>query len=351
VINLAIAACLLFSYTAVYIKPSFFLIPAFFGLAYPYIVFVNILFALFWLVFNAKYSLISILAMLVGVNFLGSYFQVNGESTQKKCINICSYNVKYFAGEKTIPQRATLENIIEFLNEGSFDIICLQEANISGRGLTDMQQVKSSLTNINYMQTARTSRTGGSVTFTKYPIVGTGEIRYENSGNMILYTDLLIARDTIRIYNGHLQSYRIKAHEINSLDSLNLGNQKNYNEVKSVGSKLKQAFVKRSEQAIKLRIHMDESPYPIIVCGDFNDTPVSYSYHKVKGGLKDAFVESGQGIGNTYNGKLPSFRIDYILHDRIFESFDFKVGKQTFSDHFPVICKLSITKGNKTEKR
>jgi endonuclease/exonuclease/phosphatase family metal-dependent hydrolase len=79
-----------------------------------------------------------------------------------------------------------------------------------------------------------------------------------------------------------------------------------------------------------------------VVCGDFNDTPVSYAYRKVRGDMKDAFVESGWGVSNTYNGGLPSLRIDYILCDRKFDVSDYRRDRIYLSDHFPVRCRLSI---------
>ena len=340
--NIPVAVCLLFSYTAVYFNPATFWIPAFFGLAYPYILLINILFVLFWFVFNARYSLISVLSILIGFGFLGSYVQFEGENTDEDGINVCSYNVKYFVGDGVSVSMKTVNNIVEYLEKGKFDIICLQEAGITSRKFS-MNEIKNRLSNINHMQLAHTSRSGGPITYSRYPIVNMGEIRYENSNNMVIFTDLIIKKDTFRVYNCHLQSYRLKPHELNSLDSIRFtNNPKSYDGVKNIGSKLKQAFVKRAEQAQKLAGHISESPYPVIVCGDFNDTPVSYSYHTVKGNLNDAFVESGQGIGNTYNGRLPSFRIDYILHDPVFSGFGFETGKVKFSDHFPVHCKLKL---------
>ena len=345
-INIPVAACLLFSYTAVYFNPANFLVPAFLGLAYPYIFLVNILFVLYWFIFNAKYSLISVVAILAGFGILSNYVQLKGNKTEVPGINICSYNVKYFVGKGVSPTIKSVDAIADFLEEGKFDIICLQEASITSKNFR-MNAIKNRLGNINHMQPVYASWKGGPVTYTRYPVIGMGEIRYEKSNNMVLYTDLIIQKDTFRVYNCHLQSYRLKPHELNSLDSIRFSNNpKNYTDVKNVGSKLKQAFIQRSKQALMLREHINRSPYPVIVCGDFNDTPVSFAYHTVKDGLLDAFVESGQGIGNTYNGRLPSFRIDYILHDPAFSSFNFETGKIKFSDHFPVYCKLLLNEKN-----
>lgn len=344
-VNIPVAVCLLFSYTAVWVNPSEFWIPAFFGLAYPYILLVNILFILLWLVFNVRYALISVIAVGVGFGFLGQYVQLSGEKTDREdAIKVCSYNVKYFVGNTKKPNKLTAEKIIDFLNEGKYNIICLQEVSIHRKGMFSLNEIKGKLGNIRSMQLAHASGSGGPVTYSTYPIVGMGEIRYENTGNLVIYTDLQIDADTVRVYNCHLQSYRLMPHELNSLDSLRFSNKpRDYTGVKSIGYKLKNAFIKRSEQALKLNEHIQQSPHPVIVCGDFNDTPVSFSYNKAKGELKDAFTESGQGICNTYNGSLPSFRIDYILHDPLFDSYEFKVGNQKYSDHFPVSCKLIRT--------
>jgi endonuclease/exonuclease/phosphatase family metal-dependent hydrolase len=101
---------------------------------------------------------------------------------------------------------------------------------------------------------------------------------------------------------------------------------------------LKDAYIKRARQVDILSDHIKNSPYPCMVCGDFNDTPVSYTYQKLKGKLKDAYLESGAGIGNTYFGSFPSFRIDYILHSRALTTLNFQTKKIQLSDHYPIIC-------------
>jgi endonuclease/exonuclease/phosphatase family metal-dependent hydrolase len=106
--------------------------------------------------------------------------------------------------------------------------------------------------------------------------------------------------------------------------------------MKSLSLSLKQGFVKRAQQAEELKTNISKSPYPVIVAGDFNDTPVSYSYTTIRKGLKDSFVNSGYGAGFTYKGKYPANRIDYILYDNALENRYFEIIKVKYSDHYPV---------------
>jgi len=112
--------------------------------------------------------------------------------------------------------------------------------------------------------------------------------------------------------------------------------------IKLVVKKMGRAFKGRAHQAQMISRHIDNSAYPVIVCGDFNDTPVSYVYRMMRGDLKDAFVEAGKGFGGTYNGKLPSFRIDYILFDPKFEAYNFERNKLNLSDHYPIITTINL---------
>jgi len=112
-----------------------------------------------------------------------------------------------------------------------------------------------------------------------------------------------------------------------------------------IGRKLVDAFRKRSYQAEMLRAHIDSSDYPVIVCGDFNDSPDSYAYRKISGELNDAFRKSGKGfLSSTYRGRMPSYRIDYILYDDYFSSCVYRRGNLKHSDHFPVFARMMNAK-------
>jgi endonuclease/exonuclease/phosphatase (EEP) superfamily protein YafD len=109
-------------------------------------------------------------------------------------------------------------------------------------------------------------------------------------------------------------------------------------EIKSLSVSLKQGFVRRALQAQVVKNYVDRSPYTVIVAGDFNDTPVSYSYRKIRKGLNDAFVRSGYGAGFTYRGNYPPNRIDYILYSNSLVSTRFDIMRVKYSDHYPILA-------------
>lgn len=339
-INLLAVAALAVSYLSVYVAPDKFWLPSLFGLAYPFLLIGNILFIVLWLIVKPRNLILSLVFILLGWNFLNSYFQAKGEKTESADVKVLSYNVRHFVGEGDEDRKKNAGKIISFIEEQQADIICLQEARLRKNNIFNLAKTVKKLQTIKHYQFARSSTTYGSVTMTRYPIVNMGEIRFEDSRNMTMYTDVLIDSDTVRIFNVHLQSYHINPKDFAIIDSPGITEEEDIEEVKAMGNILKQAFQRRAKQVREIRKYIDESPYHVIVCGDFNDTPASFSYHTLGEGLEDAFVNSGRGIGRTYIGKLPSFRIDYILHSEGFESYNFETHDFKQSDHLPVSCGL-----------
>lgn len=281
---------------------------------------------------------LSLLCIIAGINLHQNFFKLSGSKSEvENSIKILSFNVNHFY--TYLKNKDNSDNIIQFIADQKADIICLQETKLQKKGELNPLQLKTRFPGINHLQLAHQSSWNGPVTFSRFPIINMGEIRFERSNNMIIYTDMLIDGDTIRVYNCHLQSYGIRPEDYSMIDSMALQNVK-IDEVKSLGRKLREGYKMRSTQVEILKTNIEQCPYPVIVCGDFNDTPNSFTYRIIGDKLTDAFVESGKGISNTYRGKLPSYRIDYIMYSPEFQSFNYKRYRVNYSDHYPITTDL-----------
>ena len=346
VINIFAVVFLLLAYFAPYISPDVFWPLSFFGLAYPLLLFINAVFLIFWLIQRSKNFLLSTLIILIGYGHLTDFVQFKGYKKDKgDGIKILSYNVNYFS-HKRKNKNENINNLIGYLKSSSSDIICLQEVSLAKSGTLSVNGIKEVLPNIKHYHLAHSVWFGGPITFSRYPIADHGEIRFTNSSNMVLFSDIKISdSQIIRVYNCHFQSFRIRPDDYTIIESPTSGsNRLKFNEVLELGHKLMSAFSTRAHQARTMAKHIKNSPYPVVICGDFNDTACSYTYRTVLGDLKDAFVESGFGISNSYNGKLPSFRIDFLLHSDSYSSYNYKRDRVPYSDHFPISCVIKKVK-------
>lgn len=356
IINIACAAALLLSYAAKYVSPAQFWPLAFFGLGYPFILAANIVFIIYWLVQKKKQALLSIVVILIGLPSLNASYGLNFSAPAPKetgkSFKILSYNVRVFDLYNWTKNTETRNKIFRLFTKEQPDILCIQEFFHSEEEgyFTTLDSLRNLLStdyeHIQYTTTRRTTDHWGIATFSAYPIVNRGKISFPGGGNNIcIYSDIKINEDTVRVYNAHLASVGFRESDYRFIDDFGKNNN-NSDEIKSSKSifeLLKNAFIRRAKQAEIISENISQSPYPVIICGDFNDTPVSYGYKKISSGLTDAFTESGSGIGYTYAGRFPPFRIDYILHSKNLESFNFKVIKEKLSDHYPVACEMVVS--------
>ena len=337
-----------FCFLSIYVSPAKVPILAYFGLCFQYIFFINLIFLILWCYRNSrKHAIIQFIAFVPSLFFVSDFVQMfnfAGDASDKGNIKILSYNVQGF---KIPYQNNTTEHdIVEFINRENPDIVCLQEFYTNKKVTEDL--MFKLLENYPYhsvfYSVVRKNSAYGIATFSRYPIKIMLDMPFENSANAAIYTDIDIDGKIVRIYNVHFQSIRL------NIDKLFSGKNSHIDEIEMVSSKLKMAFVKRAGQVDLVRKHIDVSPYPVIICGDFNDTPVSYTYNKLKGNRLDSFCEAGCGIPSTYRlSLLPSFRIDYIIHDRLIKSLDYSVHSDVdFSDHYPVssVIDISAVKSN-----
>ena len=314
-VNSVILLLLLISYLAPKIHPDFFWHISLLGILFPFLLILNTLFAVYWIISWRKYFWANIVIIVLGLPYIDntianqkntldqkkfSQLQKNKKHQFDQLINLMSFNVRLFNQNENIDDDKIENKIVEMIKEKKPNVLCLQEFNLteSTKELFDAFNYKKN--NDNKLQI-----------FTNYRVIKSGYIK---SKNICIYKDIVL-NDTIRVYNIHLQSNWVKT--------------------------MKSSYQNRVSEALKIKKHINKSPFPVIVCGDFNDTPLSYTYSTLKKGLADSFQESGIGIGNSYVS-IPTLRIDYILHSQKYESYNYKKLKYKFSDHYPISCDILI---------
>ena len=339
----------------VYISPETFWPTAFLGLLFPFLlVFTTALF-FYWTIRLRKLLIIPLIALIISWNNVENSFQLSGkqktiadeQTSEAKELKILTYNVQIFnlLGNTSFSKHQ--QEMFARIKAENPDIICFQEFYTNtekGLSLYKIDQLLSDYPHKHIYWINNSDITSyGIVTYSKYPIVKKESIGFQNTSNASIFSDIKIMEDTLRVFNNHLQSIKFDRDNYEFITNQNKYNQQEkLKAVKDISSRLKSAFIKRSNQAKKKKKKISQSPYSVIVCGDFNDTPVSYSYHKIKGELEDAFVNAGTGFGNTYVGKFPSYRIDFIFHGKEMTTKTFNVPRIKYSDHYPVTTELII---------
>ena len=347
--NILFALSLILSYLSVHINPSVCAFPALFGLAYPYLLFINVVFAFIWAVIIKWEALISIAVIAGGITHFSNYIKLSKPSGDKTgTFEVQSYNVRlfnYFEGKKNSNSE---KRILDLLKNSQADIICLQEIYIIGDPGAKEREIKAALGG-KYFSHFKVIPTGknrfyGIATLSRFPMAYRGDIVHEKSSSLSIYTDLVRGNDTIRLFNNHLQSFHLNRMEKTFLAELTAGsdNKETLYEIRSISASLRQGFARRADQAQNVKERINRSPYPVIVAGDFNDVPYSYTYAKIRGDLKDIFQEKGFGFDYTFNESFFRFRIDQVFYDPRIELTAFKMeNDQHGSDHFPLYCKFN----------
>jgi len=341
--NIVFVAALLLSYLSVYINPSALAFPALFGLAYPYLLLVNILFVIFWVTLLKKEALISVAAILLGIGYMHNFIRLTNHGEEvKPDIKLISYNLRLFNYYEGNSARHSEKKILQMLKTENPGIICLQEYYIPEDRSTSEENLKAALGGTWHSHTKlirnKNHRSYGIITLSRYPVINRGEIIHPNSSSLTIFTDIVAGKDTIRVYNSHLQSFHLRNLESSLIGDISAEQNGKLKDLGYFYKRLANGFKNRSVQTARLKKSVISSPYPVIVAGDFNDTPISYTYRKIHHGLNDGFVKAGYGAGFTYRGKYPPNRIDYVFYDDHLECTDFDIIKVKYSDHYPVVA-------------
>jgi endonuclease/exonuclease/phosphatase family metal-dependent hydrolase len=351
--NILAALLLLLSYLAPFIDPAVFWPIAFAGLAYPALLVINVCFIVYWLLGKPKFSLLSAIAILVGWSLvtsqIGFRLSAGGEIAKSAgLIRVMTFNAHYF---KTVADnrnnKLIKDQMLDIIRTEQPDIVCFQEFMSHTSGEFDVEKSVREILHSNYFYflpfNSGEYEEIGLAIFSKYPMVNKGYILFSDMerGNEAIYADIKFNQKMLRVYDVHFQSIAFQPADYKSIKDVEEINP-NVQAAKRMGSRIKRAFIKRSEQVKSLKKHTQDCTSPFIIAGDFNDTPISYALNTVAKGLKNSFREKGSGFGNTYNGDFPNFQIDYILTTPDFEIKNYQIIKKKLSDHYPVRSDIEL---------
>ncbi len=364
--NLVVAALFLMGcYSELFFSASWWPV-GFLTLSLFYLLLTLFVFFIFWLFVKPRWTLIFIVAAAFSFNHIRNIFPFRFTSlfSMQKQVNdlrVMSWNVAQFDIMKFKENPGTYNEMISLVNGYQPDIACFQEM-VSGDTLADLNNPyyrkysfysvfdfahKLSLPNYfysyNYKENFLSQQHFGIIIFSKYPIINKQTIsNFPNDYNSIFqYADIVKGADTIRVFNCHLQSLRFSPTNLKYIQNPKIKTDTDIENSKNLISKFKNGFLKRQVQADRVRAEIDKSPYPVIICGDFNDVPNSYAYETIGNGLRDAFVQKGAGMGRTFSGISPTLRIDNIFIDKRYSVNQFIRIQKKLSDHFPIITDIS----------
>lgn len=322
------------AYGSPYVSPETFWPAALIGLFYPWLLLGNVFLVLFWLFRKDRYFIFPALCILTGWSHLRSLIGITFNAPPlvdgQAVVKVWSQNCYGFRNKQNYMLRYEPEELPELSSLANAEVICLQEfiSNLEGaKKYVDYFQEDGRFPN--YLQKSNL----GLAIFTKYPVKKHRAVSFGNFYNGYQYADLQVEGKIVRVYNVHLQSNAVSSYAHRIMDQEEEDKGKTYSFVKGMIRSFRRSVKLRAKQAATIAESIADCPYPVIVCGDFNDVPQSYTYRFFVEQLKDAFKERGKGFGFTYAGRIPALRIDYILVTPKIRVVEYKIEKTTFSDH------------------
>lgn len=354
--NVAIALLLLAGCYGSWLNPDYFWFTSLFTIATFYFFLILLGFLIFWLFVKYRLSLISIIAIVLCWGPLRHVFRlrINEDfvvARKDSALRVMSWNVEHFdiLEHKTHPEKK--QQMVASINSMQPDVACFQEmvaSDFSSKAINYLPDFIEWL-NMPYYHYSYNpkldfdaSHRFGIIILSKYPIIHKETISFPpgDYNSIFQYADIVKHGDTFRVFNIHLQSLKFTAVNRQYIEDPSLKDEADLQKSKNVLDKFKTGFFKRKKQSDHIRAEIEKSPYPVIVCGDFNDVPNSYAYRTIGKGLTNAFTEKGAGIGNTFDGISPTLRIDNIFADNHFSITQFTRTRKKLSDHFPITADL-----------
>ncbi|MEO6671314.1 MAG: endonuclease/exonuclease/phosphatase family protein [Ferruginibacter sp.] len=354
--NIGVALCLLIGCYAIFFDAEKYWFLGFLTLASFYLLLTLIGFIIFWLFARKAVAFIGIIAIAICWKPLREVIAIKMPANfslkkDSSDLRVMSWNVEHFdiLEHKSHPERK--DQMINMINEYQPDVACFQEmvgSDLFPEAINYVPDFKSMLRMADYLYSYNykldfdNKHHFGIIIFSKYPIVKRQTMAYDmrDYNSTFQYVDIVKNADTIRVFNLHLQSLKFSNENRRYIDDPSMKDQADIEESRNVIAKFKVGFLKRKQQSDYIRLAIEQSPFPVIVCGDFNDVPNSYAYKTIGKGLNNAFTEKGFAIGRTFYSISPTLRIDNIFADERFTVKQYVRVKKKLSDHFPIIADL-----------
>lgn len=312
-----------------------------FGLAYPWLLLFNLLFIAAWIVLKRWNFTLSLFCLLLGWGHLRGFVGFGGWSnhSEGKAVKVLSFNTNSFYKLSKKPKPEVLGEFYDLIRKENPDILCFQEFTHASKWAP---LIVDSLKKFIPVKGFHFSDNKLMLIVSKFPIVNQGSISFPKTSNGSIFVDLNIDGKQVRVYNLHLQSNKITLQANKLAEEGDLQEKETWDEMGSIFKKLRYNSKLRVEQAQSIAAHARKCKHPVILAGDFNDTPQSFVYQILAADMKDGFARKGRGIGTTFAGTIPALRIDYILADEGFEINAFRTIRKKISDHYPITAQLQL---------
>lgn len=354
-LNLWVVLFTLCAYLAPYISPVQMSFLMFVGVAFPWLLVINLIFVSIWALSRIRYWWYSAVVILIGWTHLTSVFGIHykpinqlialkkGANTEggrsDTSIRVMSYNLHGGIAPNAKNKIMARLDLSRFLENQNPDVLCLQEfilawgENFDNQMLNDIPFLKT------YPYWVRVQGNDLAI-FSRFPILNSGILLNRNESNGCTYSDISVHEQTVRFYSLQLQSNIVSNIADDLAKTKDLTDDESWFSIGRMLTRFRRHSIIRARDAEIVKKHISESPYPVILCGDFNDIPVSYTYKTLSDGFTDSFQETGRGFGTTYAGHIPALRIDYILTDSRFTPLNCSILRVPHSDHYPVVSDI-----------
>ncbi len=321
---LAAGISLLLSSLCPLVDPQEFALLSAFGVIHPFLIILQVVLLVILLLISSRLVWIPAIALLCAIPSLPRYFSWDSPRDDAEAqYDILSYNV----GAVNARSTSDIAALRSDLSSLSPDVVAFQEC------ISAVADIMSDLPAYRYTYSHPLP---GPAIYSKYPIRASGEIPFASRVNACIWTDIDLPEQRIRLYNLHLRS----SHISQAADELIGNNSLSNKEAMDKSGLILRRFIGSSKiragEAQRVLDHSKETELPSIVCGDFNETPQSYTYSILAENRTDSYVERGRGLGISYQGRIPWLRIDYVLLPDSFSVLHHELQSWSHSDHAPV---------------